>query len=496
MTAKGRPHPSKSAYTAPPDGEDLSSGPTPDPELVTRGLRLSVYDACAYAVMMGVGESYFVAFAISIGATAAQIGYLTTAPLLVGSILQLLSPGAIHLARSRRRLVVWAAGLQGLVYLPAAYLAYRAEAGTASSPVWILIGMAVVYHSALLFLAPAWQSWMGDLLGRGAKGHYLGRRNLLSGAVQFVAFLATGVLLNVSATQGRGQTGAFALMFMLAFLARGVSIGFLRRQYEPPISPSAEDQSAISLRHLRFRPGERNSALLILYLATMSFSVYVSVPFFSPYMFRGLGFTYLQYTIVAAASMLAKFTMMPFWGRMCDRYGARKILLSAGLSIGLIPLLWCYLRQPRYLAVAELYSGAAWAAFELSSFYFLLDAISPERRPRLLALYQAINGIAIFAGMNAGVLIASLGTFRGTNLLLPVLISGLARLAITGVFWRLLREVRSVEAIRYDQLMLKALMWVPTTGLVYSWGYLRDGLRKLPQGLGPSRDAERSDEKP
>jgi len=488
MTANRSPTPPDSDRTPLPKG-NRGAGRLAMSEMVSRGLRLSVYDACAYAVMMGVGESYLTAFAISIGASATEIGYLATTPLLVGSLLQLVSPAAIQRVGSRRRLVVWAAALQGAVYLPLAYLAYRAETVTAASPVWILIALAIVYQSALLFLAPAWQSWMGDLLGRGDKGHYLGRRNLTSGAVQFVVFLATGALLNVSAAQGRGRTGAFALMFMIAFLARGVSIMFLRRQYEPPMSPAPTQLSSpLGLRHLLFRPGEVNSAALILYLAAMSFSVYVAVPFFAPYMFRGLEFTYLQYTIVSAASMLAKFAMMPFWGRMCDRYGARKILLSAGLSVGLIPLLWCYFRNPLSLAVAELWSGTSWAAFELSTFYFLLDTIAPERRPRLLAVYQAINGVAIFVGMNAGVLLASRGTFRGSSLLLPILVSGIARLTITAGFWRFLREVRLVEPIRYDQLLLKALTWFPTTGVVDSWSYLRNGLKKPPPGNPSSRD--------
>lgn len=482
MATPESPIPPRTFPAACPSDGGLPVGSPGNAELVARGLRLSVYDACAYALMMGVGESYFIAFAISIGATATQIGYLTTAPLLVGSVLQLLSPAAIHAARSRRRLVLWAAGIQGVIYLPLAYLALRSGTLMTARPVWILIALAVVYHSALLFLAPAWQSWMGDLLGRGDKGRYLGRRNLMSGAVQFVAFFATGIILNLSAAQGRGRTAAFAVMFMLAFIARGISIGFLNKQYEPPISPSEDFPSALSLRGLAFRPGERNTAVLIAYLAMMYFSVYVSVPFFSPYMFRGLQFTYLDYAIVSAASMLAKFTMMPFWGRMCDRYGARKILLSAGASLGLIPLLWCFIREPMLLATAELYSGAAWAAFELSSFYYLLDAIPPERRPRLLAVYQAINGVGIFIGMNVGVVISSMGTFRGTNLLLPILVSALARLGITMGFWRSLREVRPVEEIRYDQVLLKALLWVPTTGLVYSWEYLRGSLRWFPTG--------------
>jgi MFS family permease len=158
---------------------------------------------------------------------------------------------------------------------------------------------------------------------------------------------------------------------------------------------------------------------------------------------------------------------------MCDRHGACRILLYAGFSIGVIPLYWCFLGTSWLLAVAELYSGVSWAAFELASFYFLLDAIAPERRARLLPLSQAVIGVSVFAGMNVGALLSASGTFRGSSLLLPIFVSGIARLLVTALFWSKLREVRSLVPIRYDQLLLRMLTWYPTTGLTYSVSLLR-----------------------
>ncbi|MEW5874306.1 MAG: MFS transporter [Candidatus Zixiibacteriota bacterium] len=458
---------------------------------IRRSLRYSVYDALAHAAMLGLGESYFVAFAVSIGASAVEIGYLTTGPLLIGSLLQLLSPAVVARVGSRRRVVVSLAFLQALMYLPLVGLAWTAGRGPAS-PVLILIGVATVYHSALLFINPVWQSWMGDLLAASIKGRYLGFRNLAAGAVHLLIFLGSGVYLNLSASEGRGRTTAFAVMFMLAFVARGISVLYLRRQHEPRMAADPVPAERVTLRRLLFRRGEFNSAALIFYLAAMNFSVYIAVPFFSPLMFRGLRFTYLEYTLVSASAILAKFAMMPFWGRMCDRHGARRILLFSGISVAMIPFYWCFLDVPWLLGVAELFSGASWAAFELASFYFLLDTISPERRSRLLSLSQALTGVSVFAGMNVGAFLASVGTFQGSSLLLPIFASGVARLVVGALFWRRIREVRSVVPIRYDQLLFRMLTWYPTTGLTYSIGWLRRTLQRPGKAPGP-RDSTSAD---
>jgi len=60
-------------------------------------LRASTFDVACYSGMVGLGESYFAAFALLLAATPMEVGLLTTFPVLVGSIVQL---GAPAVARS------------------------------------------------------------------------------------------------------------------------------------------------------------------------------------------------------------------------------------------------------------------------------------------------------------------------------------------------------------------------------------------------------------
>ena len=84
--------------------------------------------------MVGLGETYFPAFALALGASAFEAGLLTTAPLLIGAVFQLIAPYAARRI-GNKRWVVASAVLQSLTFVPIA-LAARME-GTAYG--WLLL---------------------------------------------------------------------------------------------------------------------------------------------------------------------------------------------------------------------------------------------------------------------------------------------------------------------------------------------------------------------
>jgi hypothetical protein len=54
---------------------------------IRRQLNLSFFDALLYCVMVGLGESYFAAFAVAGKISELDVGLLTTLPLLIGASL-------------------------------------------------------------------------------------------------------------------------------------------------------------------------------------------------------------------------------------------------------------------------------------------------------------------------------------------------------------------------------------------------------------------------
>src|SRR5215510_3075952 len=86
--------------------ESPSAPPSPSYPLRLRrvrpreDLRASIGDAAAYSVMVGIGETYFAAFALALGTGETFAGLVATLPMLAGAALQLATPFCLKHARS------------------------------------------------------------------------------------------------------------------------------------------------------------------------------------------------------------------------------------------------------------------------------------------------------------------------------------------------------------------------------------------------------------
>src|SRR6516165_6423850 len=83
-----------------------------------KNLRNSVSDGAAFSVMVGIGETYFPAFVLAMGMGEIAAGLVASIPLLVGAILQMISPVAVVRLGSNRRWVITCVALQALSFLP------------------------------------------------------------------------------------------------------------------------------------------------------------------------------------------------------------------------------------------------------------------------------------------------------------------------------------------------------------------------------------------
>src|SRR5439155_14270570 len=80
-------------------------------------LQASIGDAAAVSAMVGIGETYFAAFALALGAGETIAGLVATVPMLIGATLQLATPWFLSRASSYKRWVVRCASLQAAALL-------------------------------------------------------------------------------------------------------------------------------------------------------------------------------------------------------------------------------------------------------------------------------------------------------------------------------------------------------------------------------------------
>ncbi|UCG78303.1 MAG: MFS transporter, partial [Nitrospirota bacterium] len=197
-------------------------------------------------------------------------------------------------------------------------------------------------------------------------------------------------------------------------------------------------------------------------------AVWISAPFFTAYMLRDLKMSYITYTVLHATPIIVKLVMFPIWGRAADSFGSRRVLSLSGYLMPLVPIVWCLSASPYYIFFAQVYSGFIWGAFEISSFNFIFDTTSPQKRATCVAYYNVINGAAIISGAMLGGVIVRYNNVFWSQYLLVFIISGILRYAASFIFLPKVREVRDVETIGYPALLLKVVATLPTMGIIYN----------------------------
>lgn len=413
---------------------------------VRKSLKYSIVDGAAWSAMMGITLDYIVPFALALKATTAQIGLLASLPYLAMSTSQLKAPELVEKAGSRKRFILPVVFMHALLFLPLILLPYWFE----GNQVWLLIGLATLSNVLNTLANPAWGSLMADLVPESMRGRYFGLRGRVSGVVNLAFFFVGGLILQFS--HSNIMLG-FSIIFACAMAFRFISWYFLSRMHEPAwkISPVKQDNLLLMIKN----GFNSNLGRFIAFVSLMNLTVYMAAPFFAVYMIRDLHFEYMTYVIVIAASSVANFTFLTFWGKRADMVGNIRILKLTSIIVPLIPLLWILSAYTPYLVVIQVLSGFAWAGFNLTSANFLYDASSPENRTRCIAVFNAVNGLAMCVGALAGGFLASwLPPIFGYSLLTLFLVSGLLRAIVSGTLLKGISEVRSVRRMDTFHLLL------------------------------------------
>jgi MFS family permease len=407
-----------------------------------RNLRAITGDGVAYSIMVGAGETYFVAFALAVGIGQVAAGLLSSIPFLAGAILQLVSPYALRRLGSHRRWIVGCVVVQTCSFLP---LVVAAALGGIASP--LLFTIAALYWASGLAAGPAWNTWVGTLVPSEMRVRFFALRSRWCQAATLLGLVGAGLLLQA----GKGEEGypageplwAYALVFACAALSRAVSAGFLASQREP--LPVPDDHRHVPWRELLRRVHITGDMRLLTYLLCVTLTVQFSGPYFAPYMLGKLDFSYHQYLILLAAAFISKSVVMPWMGGLVRTFGARVTLWIGGVGIIPLPALWTIDDSFAWLVAVQVISGLLWSAYELATFLLLFDHVPERERTSVLTSYNLLSAIVTVVGSLLGAaLLSRVGV--GTRGYMTLFLAAVAARMLTLVFLaRVIGfEVRSV----------------------------------------------------
>lgn len=415
-----------------------------------RTLKYSVIDAATFSFMVGVGETFIVAFALALGLGEVSAGLLTVLPMVVGAFLQLISPRSIRRFGSAKTWVVICAIIQALSFLPLIFLAILEK-----SSFVVLFLATMMYWAGGAGTGAAWNAWMGKVVPKSIRTRYFAFR----GRVAHLGVLVGLIFGAYIAEYGRklDQTlHAFALMFGLALVARLISSYSLWQKHEP----------AHILANQKIKPLPtvlqdlllKKEGKVLQYLLFVQLAVNISGPYFAPYMLKELSLDYEEYMVLVAVSFLARALVLPFVGRFAKHFSVIRLLKIGGLLIIPSPMLWVVSDHFYYLIVAQVFAGISWALFELGMALSFFEGIKEEEKTSILTAFNLINALSMaLGGLIGGHILTTLGVEK-TNYFVLFVVSGALRgvalfslIGLKGVKMTVQPIVMRVLAIRPDQ---------------------------------------------
>jgi MFS family permease len=375
---------------APSSGAVRSLPPLERERRVERALRMSNWDGCLYALMLGVSESYFGAMAVELGHRDTALAFLLTVPMLFGSVAQLLAGPLTALLGARKRLVVAGASLQTLTMLGMYVIASQQVRGLAP-----LLAMECLYYLCAMIVGPPWGSWMATLTeGRNRERYFAHRAAFVQVGLLF-AFGAAGAWLQAAGPDSGAKLHAFAVLHLWAVGFRAASTYMLALQPDVESRVATVRASITAIRTASETADFRVAA----YLSALMLGTHVAVPFFTPYMLRDLHMDYGTFAALTAIPIIAKALFLPSLHTIAERFGMRAVLMWSGLTVAVLPAFWvAFDRDMIELGIVQALSGLGWAGLEFTSYQLLLASARPDCRVEFLSLASTMSSSGQFVG--------------------------------------------------------------------------------------------------
>ena len=410
-------------------------------ELKHKARRRSIQGGIFTSAKTSLTDQFISPFAIAINTSSSMVALLSSISGLFGPLSQMFGSRLIE-KEPRKKIILRSVLLESLFILPFIIIAILFYKGIVTSLLPLILLIFFAFYVIFLNLgAPAWFSWMGDIVDDNYRGRWFAKRNLLLGFISVVIAVSASFGLDYFKKNGMEMFGFMAL-FGLAFLCRMGSWRVFKKKYEPKIKVKKKDH--FSFFDFITKAPKNNFGRFAIFRALIAFTGSISAPLMAVYFLRNLGFAYYTYIIVIFSSTVFSLLVIELWGKFADRYGNYKTLAITSIAIPTIPILLVLHPSPFYLIfVPFLVGGISWAGFNLAAGNFIYDNVSQEKRGLAVSYYNMLNGIGIALGAALGAfLIKAITTTAIEPIVLIFFIGSFARMIVVFFGIPKIREVK------------------------------------------------------
>ncbi len=347
----------------------------------------------------GIINPYVPIYAVQLGASSEEMGWLRALTNLFGNIIQV--PWGIISDKMGK-------------YLPAILIG-----GLLSAALWLplllvtdpiqLISVIALQALATSIITPAWASLIGRLTPKARRGVITSYINIAASIGAIGATLFSGYVMTLI---GGSLSDMYMIPIGLAALFGGLSTLVMVKLREEKKMARPPTSSWIDWKGLR---SNLNFQILCKVSFIHSFFMSLSWPLFAITKVQVVGADMMQIAFISVISGLVGIIIRRFIGRISDYAGRRTLLVVSRAGIFVYPTLYALATNISYLVLAELIVGVFGAISDIVLFAYQLDITPPNQRGAGTALYNTVIGVATFSGSLAGGYIPSILASAGWN---------------------------------------------------------------------------------
>ena len=378
-----------------------------DDDSLRRGLRAFQGDGvCSQVRDSLLSGPLLVGYALLLGASNVGIGALSALGPAT-QVLQLPTVALIERWRARKAICWWAAFFARITWLGVLVVPWAVPAAARPTA---LFGLLLTASALGTVSGAAWNPWIRDFLPEDLRNRAFARRMAIATTIGAVLSLLAGLAVEELGPRLGSPIGGYVVVLGAGAAAALLGLLFLSRIPEPVMPPASHrpwrDIVRAPLRNREFRS-------LVAFLATWTFAVNLSTPFFTVYLLRRLG---LPMAIVIAFAVLSQLTaalVVRAWGAMADRFSTLTVMRVSCAVFLLAVAGWPVVGQAQApwlviggLALIHILSGLSTAGVNLASGTVAMELAPRGAAAGYLATNALITGAAsalapVLAGLSA-----------------------------------------------------------------------------------------------
>ena len=350
--------------------------------------------------MIGAGEAFFAAFALSKGFGEIYAGLIIGLPMMMGASLQTFTPFLFERLGRPKRWVLLMASLQALSLLALAFSSVTPEMGVKS--VFIFTGL---YWACSFASASAWNYWMGFVVPVASRTEFFALRLRLTQYGTMFGLLIAGVLLQQGEVNEWGAR-SYLIPFLCAFIFRIVAVILMNIQ-DPIQYERSQDKLRMSVvdffhqgKEIFLRRSEVRRDLTFLFLFNVA--IYISSSFVSPFLLAKLRFDYLSFMATQLALYVGKVGSLTVARRWVEKIGVKQVLFWGALGMAPLPAVWTFVDHTYQAVILQFVSGFSWGFFEVAVSLLLFSELPHQDKIQLLTWNNFFQTLAILIGTLIG----------------------------------------------------------------------------------------------